>query len=158
MSTTLYKNEVFMKNYDKARMLKKHSPKSRILRDSTFAFLFGGMICVLGELILRLYLSFGIERETAGMLLTVTLILLASLVTGLGLFDRIARYAGAGTLVPVTGFSNAVVSEAMDSASEGIVLGVGAKIFTVAGPVILFGVASGVLYGLIYAISRLFVG
>ena len=147
-----------MKNYDKARMLKKHSPKSRILRDSTFAFLFGGMICVLGELILRLYLSFGIERETAGMLLTVTLILLASLVTGLGLFDRIARYAGAGTLVPVTGFSNAVVSEAMDSASEGIVLGVGAKIFTVAGPVILFGVASGVLYGLIYAISRLFVG
>ena len=147
-----------MKNYDKARMLKKHSPKSRILRDSTLAFLFGGMICVLGELILRLYLSFGIERETAGMLLTVTLILLASLVTGLGLFDRIARYAGAGTLVPVTGFSNAVVSEAMDSASEGIVLGVGAKIFTVAGPVILFGVASGVLYGLIYAISRLFVG
>ena len=147
-----------MKNYDKAKMLKKHSPKSRILRDSTFAFLFGGMICVLGELILRLYLSFGIERETAGMLLTVTLILLASLVTGLGLFDRIARYAGAGTLVPVTGFSNAVVSEAMDSASEGIVLGVGAKIFTVAGPVILFGVASGVLYGLIYAISRLFVG
>ena len=147
-----------MKNYDKARMLKKHSPKSRILRDSTFAFLFGGMICVLGELILRLYISFGIERETAGMLLTVTLILLASLVTGLGLFDRIARYAGAGTLVPVTGFSNAVVSEAMDSASEGIVLGVGAKIFTVAGPVILFGVASGVLYGLIYAISRLFVG
>ena len=147
-----------MKNYDKARMLKKHSPKSRILRDSTFAFLFGGMICVLGELILRLYLSFGIERETAGMLLTVTLILLASLVTGLGLFDRIARYAGAGTLVPVTGFSNAVVSEAMDSASEGIVLGVGAKIFTVAGPVILFGVASGVLYGLIYAISRLFWG
>ena len=138
-------------------MLKKYSPRSRILRDTVLAFIFGGGICVLGELCSRLYLALGIERETAGMLVTVTLILLASLATGVGLFDRIARYAGAGTLVPVTGFSNAVVSEAMDSSSEGVVLGVGAKIFTVAGPVILFGLFSGVIYGIIYAATRLFI-
>ena len=146
-----------MKNYNKAEMLKKYSPRSRILRDTVLAFIFGGGICVLGELCSRLYLALGIERETAGMLVTVTLILLASLATGVGLFDRIARYAGAGTLVPVTGFSNAVVSEAMDSSSEGVVLGVGAKIFTVAGPVILFGLFSGVIYGIIYAATRLFI-
>ena len=146
-----------MKNYNKEEMLKKYSPRSRILRDTVLAFIFGGGICVLGELCSRLYLALGIERETAGMLVTVTLILLASLATGVGLFDRIARYAGAGTLVPVTGFSNAVVSEAMDSSSEGVVLGVGAKIFTVAGPVILFGLFSGVIYGIIYAATRLFI-
>jgi stage V sporulation protein AC len=83
-------------------------------------------------------------------------ILIASVLTGVGVFDRIARYAGAGTLVPVTGFSNAVTSQAMDAKSEGIILGVGAKIFTVAGPVILFGITSGVVYGVIYFIITLF--
>ena len=86
--------------------------------------------------------------------MSLSLITLASLLTLLGVFDSIARYAGAGTLVPITGFSNAVVSEAMDSKSEGLVLGVGAKIFTVAGPVILFGISAGVLYGLIYFIAK----
>lgn len=141
-----------MKNYDKQELISKYSPRSRILRDCALAFIFGGVICVGGELLSRLYLSLGLEREAASLLVTVSLILLASLATGLGIFDRLAKYAGAGTLVPVTGFSNAVVSEAMDSASEGVVLGVGAKIFTVAGPVILFGLASGVLYGIIYAV------
>ena len=144
-----------MKNSDKRELIKKHSPKSRIMRDCFLSFIFGGAICVFGELLLWLFLYFGIERETASMLVTVTLILIAAVLTGLGVFDSIARYAGAGTLVPVTGFSNAVVSEAMDSASEGIVLGVGAKIFTVAGPVILFGLTSGVIYGIIYALFKL---
>ena len=99
-----------------------------------------------------LYTELGANEKNAGILVTVTLILIAALLTGLGLFDKIARYAGAGTLVPVTGFSNAVVSEAMDAKSEGYVLGVGAKIYTVAGPVILFGISSGVLYGIIYYI------
>ena len=144
-----------MKNYDKQAMINKFSPRSRILRDTSLAFLFGGAICVLGELLSRLYILLGAERDTASLLVTVSLILFASLATGLGLFDRVAKYAGAGTLVPVTGFSNAVVSEAMDSASEGLVLGVGAKIFTVAGPVILYGLASGVLYGIIYSVFLL---
>ena len=90
------------------------------------------------------------------MLVTLTLIFIASILTGIGVFDRIAKHAGAGTLVPVTGFANAVVSEAMDSQSEGYVLGVGAKIFTVAGPVILFGTACGVVYGIIYFLLSFF--
>ena len=147
-----------MNNYDKQEMIKKYSPRSRIMRDTALAFIFGGLVCVGGELLSRLYASLGIEGDVAAMLVTVSLILLASVATGLGIFDRIAKYAGAGTLVPVTGFSNAVVSEAMDSASEGVVMGVGAKIFTVAGPVILYGLASGVLYGVVYAVVKLIIG
>ena len=99
-----------------------------------------------------LYSYLGLDKKTAGTLVTVTLIFLAALLTALGIFDKIARHAGAGTLVPVTGFSNAVVSQAMDAKSEGYVLGVGAKIYTVAGPVILYGLLSGTVYGLIYYI------
>ena len=135
---------------EKKELIKKYSPGSTILKNSIFAFIFGGIICVIGELIKMLYLWLGIEEKTSAILVTVTLIFIAALLTGLGLFDKIARYAGAGTLVPVTGFSNAVVSEAMDAKSEGYVLGVGAKIYTVAGPVILFGILSGVVYGIIY--------
>ena len=102
------------------------------------------------------YTFLGAEEKTAWTLVTVSIILLAATLTSFGVFDNIARRAGAGTLVPVSGFSNAVVSEAMDSAYEGYVLGVGAKIFTVAGPVILFGIMSGVLYGIIYYLSTLF--
>jgi stage V sporulation protein AC len=104
-----------------------------------------------------LYLSC-VEEKTAKTLVTVTLIFIASVLTGFGVFDNIARHAGAGTLVPVTGFSNAVTSEAMDSRSEGVILGVGAKIFTVAGPVILFGILSGVVYGVIYFLYLTFGG
>ena len=101
-----------------------------------------------------LYLYLGFEEKTVGSLVTVTLIFLAALLTAFGIFDKIARFAGAGTLVPVTGFSNAVVSQAIDAKSEGYVLGVGAKIYTIAGPVILFGILSGALYGVVlYAIG-----
>lgn len=134
----------------KKQLIKKYSPRSSVLRDCSLAFLFGGGICVIGELLLLLFLYLGLDEKTAGTLVTVSLIFTAALLTALGVFDRIAKYAGAGTLVPVTGFSNAVVSEAMDSKSEGYVLGVGSKIYTVAGPVILFGILSGVLYGVIY--------
>lgn len=141
-----------MQNQEKIDLIKKHSPHSPILKDTLLAFFFGGLICTGGELLFWLYGSFGIDEKTVGTLVTITLIFIAALLTALGIFDKIARYAGAGTLVPVTGFSNAVVSEAMDSKSEGLVLGVGAKIYTVAGPVILFGILSGVLYGVIYFI------
>ena len=134
----------------KKELIKKHSPGSTIFKDSILAFIFGGVICCIGETLLLLYSSLGLDKKTAGTLVTVSLIFLASLITSLGIFDSIARYAGAGTLVPVTGFSNAVTSQAMDAKSEGYVLGVGAKIYTVAGPVILYGLLSGAIYGIIY--------
>ena len=139
-----------MDKNEKKQLLEKHSIKSHITKDFTMAFIFGGIICVIGELIKRWLINLGTQSENAGGLTTIIMILIASVLTGLGVFDRIARYAGAGTLVPVTGFSNSVTSQAMDAKSEGIILGVGAKIFTVAGPVILFGITSGVVYGIIY--------
>ena len=137
---------------EKKALLKKHSPHSPILKNCISAFLTGGTICLLGELLLTLFDSLGMSEKLALPLVTSTLILIAALLTAAGIFDRIAKRAGAGTLLPVTGFSNAVVSEAMDASYEGYVLGVGAKIFTVAGPVILFGLFSGVIYGVIYFI------
>lgn len=139
----------------KKDLIKKHSPSTKILKNSIFSFIFGGLICVVGQLLSQLYSNIGFDRKTTGILVTVSLIFVAALLTALGIFDKIARYAGAGTLVPVTGFSNAVVSQAMDAKSEGCVLGVGAKIYTVAGPVILFGLLSGVVYGIIYYIYGL---
>ncbi len=135
---------------EKKKLIKKHSKCSPVLKNSVRAFIFGGIICILGELLLSLFISLGSEEKTALTLVTLSVIFAASLLTALGVFDRIAKFTGAGTLVPVSGFSNAVTSEAMDSASEGLVLGVGAKIFTVAGPVIIFGLISGVIYGIIY--------
>ena len=141
-----------MDSEEKKELIKKHSPRTTLFKNSLLAFLFGGGICLLGELLHGLYMSLVSDEKTAGTLVTISLIFVAALLTALGIFDKIARYAGAGTLVPVTGFSNAVVSEAMDSKSEGYVLGVGAKIYTVAGPVILFGITCGVVYGVIYYI------
>ena len=147
-----------MDKNEKKQLLEKHSTKSHIAKDFTMAFIFGGIICVIGELIKTWLISLGTQSENAGGLTTIIMILIASVLTGLGVFDRIARYAGAGTLVPVTGFSNSVTSQAMDAKSEGIILGVGAKIFTVAGPVILFGITSGVVYGIIYFMITSLVG
>lgn len=147
-----------MDNEYKKKLIKKHSPHSPVLKNCLLAFFFGGLICTLGELLLILYKYLGANSDNAGMLVTVSLILLSALLTAFGVFDKIARHAGAGTLVPVTGFANAVVSEAMDSKSEGYVLGVGAKIFTVAGPVILFGLTSGVIYGAVLYLYNLISG
>ncbi len=142
--------------YEKKRLLKKHSPSSPVAKDCLLAFIFGGTICAIGEILFMLFGTvFSLDEEVASVAVTLVLITVAAILTGFGIFDRIAKYAGAGTLVPVTGFSNAVVSEALDSSSEGVILGVGSKIFTVAGPVILFGLASGVLYGIILFFSNL---
>ena len=147
--------EIYMKTKEeKKALLAKHTPHTPVLKNCISAFTVGGIICLLGEGLLSLFENLGIEEKLALPLVTSVLILIAALLTAVGVFDRIARRAGAGTLLPVTGFSNAVVSEAMDSSREGYVLGVGAKIFTVAGPVILFGLLSGVIYGVIYFISR----
>ena len=143
--------EINMKTKEeKKALLEKHTPHTPILKNCISAFTVGGIICLLGEGILSLFENLGLDEKMALPLVTGVLILIAALLTAVGVFDRIARRAGAGTLLPVTGFSNAVVSEAMDASNEGYVLGVGAKIFTVAGPVILFGLLSGVIYGVIY--------
>lgn len=133
------------------------APRSPLGRDCLMAFLTGGTLCLLGQLLRNLYQGVcGLPEEDAGTLTSVTLIAVAVTLTGLGIFDNIAKFAGAGTLVPITGFANAVVSPAIDSHAEGLILGVGAKIFTVAGPVLLYGTLAGSIFGVIYWIVGLF--
>ena len=138
---------------DYGARVRRHTPPSPLLKDCLLAFLFGGGICALGELLAALFRRLGAGEEEVYPLVTVGMIFLAALLTGLGVYDRIAKHAGAGTLVPVTGFANSVVSPAIDTKSEGAIVGVGAKIFTVAGPVILYAVLAGTLYGVIYYIA-----
>ena len=137
-------------NKGKKQIIKKHSPRSPLAKNCTLSFIFGGTICLLGELLFMLYFYLTQDKKLSGILVTVSVIFLASLLTAVGVFDKIARAAGAGTLVPVSGFSNALTSAAIDSRSEGMVLGVGSKLFLVAGPVIVWGLVAGVLYGVIY--------
>lgn len=136
--------------------MQSHLPSSPIRKNCLFAFLIGGGICFLGEWMRYGFAALGASEEDSFTLVTISLIFLAALLTGIGVFDRIARIGGAGTLVPVTGFANAVVSPAIDTKSEGIVIGVGAKIFTVAGPVILFGILCGAIFGVIHYLTLLF--
>ena len=135
---------------------KKRAKRSPVLKNCISAFLVGGLICALGEALFYLYSSFGIDDRSSYTLVSVTIIFISGLLTGLGVFENIARVAGAGTLDPVSGFANAVVSPAIDTKSEGLILGVGAKIFTVAGPVILYATLSGTIYGVIYYFYSLF--
>ena len=132
------------------RFAKAHAPKSPVVMDSVRAFLIGGLICAFAEALFHGYLALDVSEENVKTLVPVTLIFLASLLTGLGVFDDIAKFAGAGTLVPITGFANAVAAPAIDDKSEGLVMGVGAQMFTIAGPVIVYGVLTSVIYGVIY--------
>ncbi len=134
----------------------KQSRQSPLLRDCLSAFVVGGGICLLGQGLTQLYTTLTIAEETVKSLVPITLIFIAALLTGLGIFDKIAKFAGAGTLVPITGFANAVASPAVDCKSEGFILGVGAKMFTIAGPVIVYGTVASVVYGVIYWITTLF--
>lgn len=133
-----------------SEMSKKASPNSRSWVNVPVAFLIGGAICTLGEIFLNIFTKFGFEKESAGAWASIILVFLSALFTGLGLYEKLAKHAGAGTLVPITGFANAVVSSAIESKTEGFILGVGAKIFTIAGPVILYGTTASVIYGVIY--------
>ena len=141
-------------NMDKktyVKYAKARAPKSPLGLDCVRAFLVGGAICALGEGISELWgLIPSLSEKDVGTLSASSLVFLAALLTGLGVFDKLAKFAGAGTLVPITGFANAVASPAIDSRAEGLVLGVGAKIFTVAGPVLLYGTLAGTAWGLIY--------
>ena len=129
---------------------------SPLWKDCLWAFCVGGAICAGGQGLLALYQSWGADKDAAGTWESVTLIFLASLLTGLGVFDNIAKYAGAGTLVPITGFSNAMVSPALEFKSEGFITGTGAKLFTVAGPVLAYGISASVIYGIILYLVGLF--
>ena len=133
------------------------APRSPIVKDCLRAFLVGGLICCIGQALTDIYTKLcGMEKQDAGTLTAATLVLAAAILTGFGVFDRIAKFAGAGTLVPITGFANAVVSPAIDAKSEGLILGVGAKVFSVAGPVLLYGTLAGTAYGVVYWITTLF--
>ncbi len=129
---------------------KLHEKKSPVLKNAVFAFLIGGAICLGAQGLLYLYTALGASEEDAKLWVSISLIFFSALFTGIGIYDKIAKVAGAGTLVPITGFANAVASPALDTKAEGFVLGIGAKIFTVAGPVILYGTLASVLCGILF--------
>ena len=132
------------------------APKSPMWKDCINAFWIGGLICVLGQIALNGYGALGLDKKDAATATCMSLIALSALLTGLSVYDDIAKFAGAGTLVPITGFANAIAAPAVEFKTEGFVLGVAAKMFTIAGPVIVYGVTASVLYGLIYWITTLF--
>ena len=140
------------KEYD--QLVKARAQSSPTWKNVILAFLIGGAICTIGQVLLNAYKAAGLDEETAGTAVSVTLVLAAALLTGLGMFDDLAKYAGAGTLVPITGFANAMVSPALEFKSEGFVTGTAVKLFTVAGPVLTFGVSASVIYGLILCLLQ----
>lgn len=133
-----------------AELVKELSPKSPMWKDCIKAFLVGGVICTLGQVFMNLYGNLGMEKQDAGTLASMTLVVLSAILTGLSFYDDIAKHAGAGTLVPITGFANSIVAPAVEFKTEGFILGLGAKMFTIAGPVIVYGVSASVVYGFIY--------
>ena len=147
---------MYMTNEEYGKLVKEMSPKSSIVKDCIWAFVVGGLICTLGQVLLNLYTKWGLDKINAGTATSMTLVALSALFTGLSLYDNLAKHAGAGTLVPITGFANAIAAPAVEFKTEGFILGVGAKMFTIAGPVIVYGVSASVVYGLIYWISTLF--
>jgi stage V sporulation protein AC len=139
-----------MTNEEYNQYIKDMAPKSPLAGDLIKAFLVGGLICALGQELNMIYTELaGLDKESAATAVSLTLVFLSALLTGLNVYDKLARFAGAGTLVPITGFANAVVSPALEFKSEGFVLGTAVKMFTIAGPVITFGISASVIYGLI---------
>ena len=143
------------KNKEYLEYVKTKSPNSPVLRHSVLAFLVGGSICLLGQVINDVYLYFGAQIEVAAAATSVTLIFLSALFTGLGYYDKLAAHAGAGTLVPITGFANAVVSPALEFKHEGFIMGTCAKMFTIAGPVLVLGISSAIVYGFILYLLKI---
>lgn len=143
-----------MSNEDYLDYVGKKSKKSPLGKDCAFAFLIGGAICCLGQLIQNGWMSMGLAQQDAGTATSCTLVFLSALLTGLNLYSKLARYGGAGTLVPITGFANAVVSPAIDFKSEGFVTGMASRMFQVAGPVLVFGTTASVVYGVILMLLK----
>ena len=137
------------------KLVDELSPKSPIWKNCIYAFVIGGLICTIGQLILNGYTALGLSKEDAGTATSMTLVAISALLTGLSLYDNIAKHAGAGTLMPITGFANSIAAPAVEFKTEGFILGVGAKMFTIAGPVIVYGVSASVVYGFIYWICTI---
>lgn len=136
------------KEYEK--LVQKAAPKSPMGKDCLNAFWIGGLICLLGQLLTNVYGAAGLDKDAAATATSITLVALSALLTGMSLYDNLAKYGGAGTLVPITGFANAIAAPAVEFKTEGFILGVGAKLFTIAGPVIVYGLSASVVYGFIY--------
>ena len=142
------------KQYD--QLIKELSPRSPVWCDCAWAFFVGGGICALGQFFINTYASLGLKDQDAAGAASMTLVVIAAVLTGIGIFDDIAKHAGAGTLVPITGFANAIAAPAVEFQTEGRILGTAAKMFTIAGPVIVYGVSASVVYGLVYWMTTLF--
>ncbi len=138
-----------MTNEEYKKYTERHAPRSPVGKNLLWAFLIGGLICCLGQFLMNLYLSLGLDEESAAAAESISLVFLGALLTGLGLYDTIAKRAGAGTLVPITGFANSVVAPALEFKTEGFITGTAVKMFSIAGPVIVFGISASVVYGLI---------
>lgn len=141
-----------MTNDEYKQYADSHMPRSMALRNMLRAFIVGGAICVIGQGLIDLYTTLGMDKDIAGTGCSVTLVFLGALLTGLGLYDNIAKFAGAGTLVPITGFANSVVAPALEFKTEGYVLGTAAKMFIISGPVIVYGISASVIYGILYVL------
>ncbi len=137
-----------MSREEYSKYVEKISPKSTLLKDVIWAYAVGGLICTLGQVFTNMYTNMGLDKTGAGAATSITLIFLSALFTGLGLYDKLAKYAGAGTVVPITGFANAIVSPAIEFKSEGYIMGMCAKMFSIAGPVLVCGIGASVIYGL----------
>ena len=145
-----------MNKQEYSKIVKKNSPNSKSFTNCLTAFLIGGAICALGQGLTELYTSLGLSKDDAGTLCSVSLIFLGVLLTALHIYDNIAKHAGAGTLVPITGFANAMSSPAIEFKSEGLITGLGAKLFVIAGPVIVYGVIAAVIYGAVVFVIQSF--
>jgi len=138
------------------QLVAETSPKSPIGKDCLNAFTVGGIICTIGQFFINYYTKLGLDKDAAGTAASMSLVVISAVLTGLSLYDNIAKFAGAGTLVPITGFANSIAAPAVEFKTEGFILGVGAKMFTIAGPVIVYGTVASVIYGVIYWITTLF--
>lgn len=141
-----------------SEMTKQASPNSKIFTNCLKAFLIGGLICAIGQALTNLYIALNLTQDTARTLTSVSLVFLGGLLTSIGIYDNIAKHGGAGTLVPITGFANSIVSPAIEFKTEGFILGLGAKMFVIAGPVLVYGITASVIYGVIYWVIKAFGG
>ena len=138
-----------MSNEEYKAYAQQHMPRSQASRNMLRAFVVGGLICCLGQVLMNIYLSLGADEKSAAAFESVSLVFIGALLTGLGLYDNIAKFAGAGTLVPITGFANSVVAPALEFKTEGLITGTAAKMFVISGPVIVYSIAASVVYGFI---------
>lgn len=137
------------------QLVQKKVPQSSLIKDAIFAFVVGGLICDVGQFFMNLFLSFGISKDDVGYYVATVMVFLGAFLTGLGVYDNIGKYAGAGSIVPITGFANSIVSPAMEYKREGYVFGVGSKMFVIAGPILVYGISSSIIVGIIYYLVKM---